>query len=72
MCAAGAVFPNLVTLWVGNNSINTWESVDSLAALTALQELRLSGNPVLQGPMGETRFEVSILIFENCVAAWQL
>jgi len=57
---------------VGNNSINTWESVDSLAALTAVQELRLSGNPVLQGPMGETRFEVSILFPMDRVAALQV
>ncbi len=52
------VFPNLATLWLGSNCIHSWQSVDALSALPALQELRLSGNPVMQGPKGEARSEV--------------
>ena len=52
------MFPALATLWLGNNRISSWRSLDALSALPALRELRLSGNPVLQGPEGEARFEV--------------
>ena len=55
---AGAVFPNLATLWLGNNHISGWESVDALLGLQALQELRLSGNPLVKGAERESRAEV--------------
>ena len=54
------VFPNLATLWLGSNCIHSWRSVEALSALPALQELRLSGNPVMEGPRGEARSEVTI------------
>ena len=56
---AGA-FSKLDTLWLGHNRVCDWQSVDALSALPALRELRLSGNPVLDGPEGEARFEVRI------------
>ena len=52
------VLPQLATLWLGNNRISDWESVDALSGLKALQELRLTGNPVAQGAEGEARAEV--------------
>ena len=58
VCFAG-VFPNLATLWLGSNCIHGWQSVDALSALPALHELRLSGNPVMEGPKGEARSEVT-------------
>ena len=57
-CFAG-VFPRLATLWVGSNCIHSWQSVDALSALPALQELRLTGNPVMEGLRGEARSEVT-------------
>lgn len=59
MSAVAGALPKLATLWLGNNCVSSWQSVDALAALPALHELRLSGNPVLQGPKGEARSEVT-------------
>ena len=52
------IFPHLATLWLGNNHISGWDSVDALSGLEALQELRLSGNPLVQGAEREARPEV--------------
>jgi hypothetical protein len=55
---AGAPFSSLQALLCANNRISDWATVQSLAALPLLSDLRLSGNPLFTTGGGE-RFEVA-------------
>lgn len=47
--SADGEFSALKTLILGGNKLDAWESVDALARFPALEELRLSGNPLFGG-----------------------
>ena len=55
---AGGTFASLQALLCANNRISDWATVQSLAELPLLSDLRLSGNPLFTTGGGE-RFEVS-------------
>lgn len=44
-------------LLLGNNKLDSWQSIDALASFGRLKELRLSGNPLISSSK-EERFEV--------------
>ncbi|GBG68275.1 hypothetical protein CBR_g2823 [Chara braunii] len=53
-------FAKLKFLWLGGNEILDWASIDELNHLQSLEDLRLTGNPVMETPVdgGEPRFLV--------------
>jgi Leucine-rich repeat (LRR) protein len=53
-------FSGLRCLLLGNNKIDSWDSVEALASFPSLTELRLSGNPLFPNGAMEKRFEVHI------------
>jgi hypothetical protein len=58
-------FSSLATLYAGACHISSWSDVDELDKLPALQELRLSGIPLLGQSKTGGRFEVRL-----CVYGW--
>ena len=56
-------------LLLGNNALAGWVDVQTLGALPALADVRLSGNPVLRSAPGGGRYEVQspkrVLRFAN-------
>jgi hypothetical protein len=58
--APGAAFPCLQALLLGSTQVSSWSSVDALDAFPGLQELRLSGTPLMAaaGPHAGRRYEV--------------
>ena len=54
---AAAAFPALEALLLGGCRLASWRDVDALDAFPALRELRLSGNPLFEGPAAGARFE---------------
>lgn len=52
-----SAWARLGSLFLASNSLSSWASVDALDAFPALIELRVSGNPVVEGG-APTRFEV--------------
>ena len=58
-CAVGTdAFPQLHTILLRDNKLSSWGDVDSLNRLTALTDLRLTGNPILNDVRGGGRYEV--------------
>lgn len=55
---AGTEFQQLECLFLGNNRIHSWGSIDALTYFSNLKELRLSGNPLTPISSKEERFEV--------------
>jgi hypothetical protein len=55
---AAQPFSRLSALLLGSCSLRGWSAVDALDAFPALRELRLSGNPLLEGAKSGGRFEV--------------
>ncbi len=55
---AGTEFQQLECLFLGNNRIHSWGSIDALTCFSDLKELRLSGNPLTPSSSKEERFEV--------------
>ncbi|BDA46752.1 Tubulin-specific chaperone E [Coccomyxa sp. Obi] len=56
--APGTEFQQLECLFLGNNRIHSWGSIDALTCFSKLKELRLSGNPLTPSGSKEERFEV--------------
>jgi hypothetical protein len=69
--APGAAFPCLQALLLGSTQVTSWSSVDALDAFPALQELRLSGTPLMAaaGPHAGRRYEVCVCVCV-CVGGW--
>ncbi|CAL8471372.1 g10914 [Coccomyxa elongata] len=55
---SGTEFQKLECLFLGNNRIHSWGSIDALTCFSNLKELRLSGNPLTPSSSKEERFEV--------------
>ncbi|KAF5835785.1 hypothetical protein DUNSADRAFT_6874 [Dunaliella salina] len=55
---AASYFPSLTTLYAAACSLSDWTDVDELNKLPALQELRLTGNPLLGQSKTGGRFEI--------------
>jgi hypothetical protein len=51
-------FAQLHALLLGSCQLRSWSSVDQLDLFPSLQELRISGNPLLEGAKSGGRFEV--------------
>lgn len=68
--AAGTdAFPHLHTILLRDNKLSSWGDVDSLNRLTALTDLRLTGNPILNDAHGGGRYEVRHI--KSCpVSVW--
>ena len=56
--AAGAIIPQLHTLWLGPIRCSVWHSVDVLSMLGVLREVHPSGNSIVGGPESKARLEV--------------
>lgn len=50
-------FPALKTLLMGDNELNSWTSVDALNSFPQLEDVRLSGNPIVNAD-ASVRYEV--------------
>ena len=61
---AGAL-AGLQTLLLRDNQISDWACIDALNAFPDLRDLRLSGNPILEGRNANCRYEVQISTSAN-------
>ena len=52
------VLAGLQTLLLRDNQISDWACIDALNAFPDLRDLRLSGNPILEGQNANCRYEV--------------
>jgi Leucine-rich repeat (LRR) protein len=76
---AGQPFAQLSALLLGSCVLRSWGALDALDAFPALRELRLSGNPLLEGAKSGGRFEVGragcccraagVLLLSCCIGA---
>ena len=58
IAAGTTAFQRLQTILLRDNKLSSWGDVDSLNRLTALTDLRLTGNPILNDARGGGRYEV--------------